>query len=43
MVGAWQRRPEGTAVATSRCRELTPRSSAMEGRSLENPKRGIPT
>jgi hypothetical protein len=29
-------------VATPTSRELTPRSSATEGRSLENPKRGIP-
>lgn len=41
-VGAWQRRPEGEPVATPTSWELTPRSSATEGRSLENPKRGIP-
>jgi hypothetical protein len=42
MVGAWQRRPEGEPMATSTNREWTRRTSATEGRSLENPKRGIP-
>jgi hypothetical protein len=41
-VGAWQQRPEGKPVATPTNREWTPRSRATEGRSLENPKRGIP-
>jgi len=38
----WQRRPEGTEMATSPRREWTPWMTSAEGRSLDNPKRGSP-
>jgi len=37
-VGAWQRRPEGAAVATPTCRELTPRSGTTEGDLWKTPR-----